>query len=154
MLKDIEKKNLAKKIKGVKSTTEKIKILLTEKLNSDYKNREKIKEYCFHLALQTAYAYGVPSQPADETEKSTMNELFRWLEIDITKFSEQPSIEYVKTCVPEAATLEINIPSEVIGPLSTDNLSIAISDLKLFPVITLNLIKTSLELNIDKSIAI
>ena len=44
MLKDIEKKNLAKKIKGVKSTTEKIKILLTEKLNSDYKNREKIKE--------------------------------------------------------------------------------------------------------------
>ena len=44
MLKDIEKENLAKKIKGVKSTTEKIKILLTEKLNSDYKNREKIKE--------------------------------------------------------------------------------------------------------------
>ena len=44
MLKDIEKKNLAKKIKGVKSTTEKIKILLTEKLNSDFKNREKIKE--------------------------------------------------------------------------------------------------------------
>ena len=44
MLKDIEKKNLAKKIKGVKSTTEKIKILLKEKLNSDYKNREKIKE--------------------------------------------------------------------------------------------------------------
>ena len=43
MLKDIEKKNLAKKIKGVKSTTEKIKILLTEKLNSDYKNREKNK---------------------------------------------------------------------------------------------------------------
>ena len=43
MLKDIEKKNLAKKIKGVKSTTEKIKILLTEKLNSDFKNREKNK---------------------------------------------------------------------------------------------------------------
>ena len=59
----------------------------------DELNREKIKEYCFHLALQTAYAYGVPSQPADETEKSTMNELFRWLEIDITKFSEQNNRE-------------------------------------------------------------
>ena len=59
----------------------------------DELNREKIKEYCFHLALQTAYAYGVPSQPADETEKSAMNELFRWLEMDITKFSEQNTRE-------------------------------------------------------------
>ena len=59
----------------------------------DELNREKIKEYCFHLAAQTAYAYGVPSQPAADTEKSAMNELFRWLEIDVTKFSQQNTKE-------------------------------------------------------------
>ena len=36
MLSEIEKKNLERKIKGVKSTTEKIRILLNEKLNSDF----------------------------------------------------------------------------------------------------------------------
>ena len=44
MLSEIEKKNLERKIKGVKSTTEKIRILLNEKLNSDFVNKDKIKK--------------------------------------------------------------------------------------------------------------
>ena len=44
MLSEIEKKNLEKKIKGIKSTTEKIRILLNEKLNSDFANKDKIKK--------------------------------------------------------------------------------------------------------------
>tara|TARA_B100000575_G_C22854799_1_gene499907 strand:+ start:278 stop:691 length:414 start_codon:yes stop_codon:yes gene_type:complete len=44
MLSDNEKKKFAKKISRIKSTTEKIKILLTEKLNSDSKNKKSIKE--------------------------------------------------------------------------------------------------------------
>ena len=55
----------------------------------DELNKDKIKEYCFHLANQTAISYGVPDEPVDLRERKTMNELFRWLEIDTQKYSEQ-----------------------------------------------------------------
>ncbi len=44
MLSDSEKKKFSKKISRIKSTTEKIKILLEEKLSSDLKNKKSIKE--------------------------------------------------------------------------------------------------------------
>ena len=55
----------------------------------DEHNKEKIKEYCFHLALKTAFSYGVPDKPMDLSEQKAMNELFRWLEIDTNKYFEQ-----------------------------------------------------------------
>ena len=55
----------------------------------DEQNKEKIKEYCFHLALKTAFSYGVPDKPMDLSEQKAMNELFRWLEIDTNKYFEQ-----------------------------------------------------------------
>ena len=55
----------------------------------DEHNKDKIKEYCFHLALKTAFSYGVPDSPMDINEKKAMNELFNWLEIDTKKYFEQ-----------------------------------------------------------------
>ena len=43
MLTDKEKKNLEKKIKGINSTNQKITIMLLEKLKSDLKSKDVIK---------------------------------------------------------------------------------------------------------------
>ena len=43
MLTDKEKKNLEKKIKGINSTNQKIIIMLLEKLKSDFKSKDIIK---------------------------------------------------------------------------------------------------------------
>ena len=57
-------------------------------LLDDY-NKDKIKEYLFNLGIDTAYSYGVPENPLDESEAQALKEIFRWLEIDQDKFFEQ-----------------------------------------------------------------
>ena len=55
----------------------------------DDHNKDKIKEYIFHLGLSTAYSYGVPENPMDESEAQALRELFRWLEVDTDKYNVQ-----------------------------------------------------------------
>ena len=57
-------------------------------LFDDY-NKDKIKEYLFNLGLDTAYSYGVPENPLDQTEADELKELFRWLEIDQDKYFDE-----------------------------------------------------------------
>ena len=61
-------------------------------LFDDY-NKDKIKEYVFNLGLDTAYSYGVPENPLDQSEYETLEELFRWLEIDKDKYFEEKTRE-------------------------------------------------------------
>ena len=57
-------------------------------LFDDY-NKEKIKEFLFNLGLDTAYSYGVPENPMDESEADELRDFFKWLEIDTIKYFEE-----------------------------------------------------------------
>jgi hypothetical protein len=49
-------------------------------------NKDKIKEFLFNLGLDTAYSYGVPENPMDDSEADELRDFFKWLEIDNNKY--------------------------------------------------------------------
>ena len=59
---------------------------ITIKAQSVALNYKDDKEYLFNLGVDTAYSYGVPENPLDQTEADELKELFRWLEIDQDKY--------------------------------------------------------------------
>tara|TARA_Y100000389_G_scaffold76546_1_gene73265 strand:- start:466 stop:1011 length:546 start_codon:yes stop_codon:yes gene_type:complete len=52
-------------------------------------NKDKIKEFIFNLGLDTAYSYGVPENPMDDSEADELRDFFKWLDIDNNKYFEK-----------------------------------------------------------------
>mgnify|MGYP000502961752 CR=1 FL=1 len=56
-------------------------------------NKDIIKEYVFNLGMDTAYSYGVPESPMDDSEADELRKLFKWLEIDTDKYFDKKNRE-------------------------------------------------------------